>query len=499
VAQEEKDTGQGLKFQFYTRDDQAVRERLRARDYDRAVTTGLGNLDLLFGFLHEIGFFDLFDFRPQMRQRVMIPLTCQLAAYSAKVILEMSSLNQVQVDLFRDRAVLEKIGFTGLQIENGFSERGEKRHLPFHVSTLAKMLADLTLEEINDLFARQFALLGKNRFVPAGVYALDSTGLVVSPGSTYEGIGEVTRDGKKVCGYKLFVVKYVGSLRERKGPAPEIIVAAALVPINHNDSRYLVPLLEQAQKNIGPGKIKMAVIDRGFMGGENLWEVKKRLGIDFLIYSKSNMDVTDELRGRRARAREQLAQGKKPKNAWCQKDGSGEFWGFNRLHWFWTYGGAAHRRQVAADLHKKDKQVRTNTISGLVMADESGREITMLSSKRISNSFLPRDAFDCYRKRRRIENCGFRELKQGYKINRFPSRSFNGVFAHVVLTLLVFNFVTVFKTEAGDEMAELGLRRMHHNMSWLGVIVYSAPYFGILQADEILELVGAPPRKRDPP
>jgi hypothetical protein len=499
MAEEEKDTGQGLKFQFYTRDDEAVRARLRAHDYDRAVTTGLGNLDLLFGFLHETGFFSLFDFRPVMRQRVMIPLVCQLAAYSAKVIREISSLNQVQTDLFRDRALLEKLGFTGAQIENGFSERGDKRHLPFHVSTLGKLLADLTLEESNDLFARQFALLAKNRFVPTGIYALDSSKLEVSPGSTYENSGEVTRDGKRVCGYKLFVVKYVGSLRARKGPAPEIIVAAALAPINHNDSRYLVPLLEQAQKNIGPGKIKMAVIDRGFMGGENLWELKRRLGIDFLIYSKRNMDVTVELRNRRVRAREQLAQGKKPKNAWFQRDERGEYWGFNRLHWFWTYGDTAHRQQVAAGLHKKDKPVRTNTISGLVMTDGQGREITMLSSKRISGSFSPRDAFACYRKRQRIENCGFRELKQGYKINKFPSRRFNGIFAHLVLTLMVFNFVAAFKTEAGDELADLGIRRLHRHMSYLGVIVYCAPHFGILLAEEILELVGVPARKRGPP
>jgi hypothetical protein len=496
----EKETEKSLNFQFFTRNDQAVRERLRAHDYDWASCTGLGNLDILFAFLLEMDFFSLFDFRPEGRQRVMIPLIQQLSTYSAGVLCEMSSLNQIDMQLFKDRALLEKLGFTGIQIEEGYSRRSRKKHLPFNVSTLGKMLADLTLEEINDLFARQFALLAKKRFVPAGVYAVDSTDLEVSPNSQYQGIGKVLRDGKLVYGYKLFAVKYVGSLKERKNPAPGIIVAAALKPINHNDSRYLVPLLEQAQGNIGPNKVRMVVADRGFMGGENLWEVKHRLKMDFLIYSKSNMDVTAELKKRRVRASQELAGGKKPKDAWCRKDESGEFWGFNRLRWFWTYGDGAHQQQVAANLYKKNKPVKTNSVSGLLLADQRGKEITMLSSKRLSDSFQPQDGFRCYSMRQRIENAGFRELKQGYKINRFPSRKFNGVLAHVIITLLVYNFVSAYKTEVGGKIADLGLRRLHRDISYLGVIVYCAPYFGILQANELLELVGVPGKsKRAPP
>ncbi len=57
MAEEEKETGKSLNFQFFTRNDQAVRERLRAHDYDWASCTGLGNLDILFAFLMEMDFF----------------------------------------------------------------------------------------------------------------------------------------------------------------------------------------------------------------------------------------------------------------------------------------------------------------------------------------------------------------------------------------------------------------------------------------------------------
>jgi len=42
----------------------------------------------------------------------------------------------------------------------------------------------------------------------------------------------------------------------------------------------------------------MIVAVRGFFSGSNLWEVKRHFGIDFLIYSKSNMDVTKELKAK---------------------------------------------------------------------------------------------------------------------------------------------------------------------------------------------------------
>jgi len=127
MAEEEKETGKSLNFQFFTRNDQAVRERLRAHDYDWASETGLGNLDFLFSFLMEMDFFSLFDFRPEGRQRVMIPLVQLLSTYSAGVLCEMSSLNQIDTELFKDRALLEKLGFTGLQIERGvFPPQPEK-------------------------------------------------------------------------------------------------------------------------------------------------------------------------------------------------------------------------------------------------------------------------------------------------------------------------------------------------------------------------------------
>jgi len=95
-----------------------------------------------------------------------------------------------------------------------------------------------------------------------------------------------------------------------------------------------------------------------------------------------------------------------------------------------------------------------------------------------------------YKKRQHIENEGFRELKQGYKINRFPSRKFSGVYLHIIFTLLIYNFINCFKTEKGDKLAGIGLVRLHDKISWYGVIIYAYPHFGIFEIKEIAEWLG---------
>lgn len=494
MDKEEKEPEERLSWEYYTRNDGFVKDRFLAKDYDQSQACGLGNFDRLFAFLHQMDFFSLFDFRPQVRQRIMIPTVLLLSTYSAKIIYEMNSLNQVDMQLFRDRALLEKIGFTGVQIENGFSKRSQGKHLPFNVSTLGKLMPDFSAAEIESLFSNQFAILAQKKFVPHGIFAADSTPLYVSFHSKYPNTGVIVKDGKRRRGYKLITLKYVGSFSSKAKPKPEIFVAAIVVPLNESENKYLLPLLEQARKNIGPDKIKMVVVDRGFLSGENLWEVKHKYGTDFLIYSKSNMDVTKELKTRLKDARDRQRKGlPEDKDLFFQKDNEHTVYGFNKLRWFWTYGDKEHQEEMKKKIYQKEERCPTNLISGAIITrykDKYDKNITLLSSRRFSESFTPLDAICFYRKRQQIENAGFRELKQGYNIGKFPSRKFNGVFFHVLFTLLIFNFVTVFKTETGGKTATLGLRRLHRTTSFVGLILYAWPHFGLFYPNEVFGWIG---------
>jgi len=280
-------------WRYYTRDDGYVKEKFLKKDFDTIETTGVGNFDGLFTFLVEMDFFSLFNFRPSCRKRVMIPLVYLLSTYSLKVILRISSLNRIDSFLFKDRALLEMIGFNGVHFEEGFSRRNKGKHLPFNISTLGKLIGEFSITQTKDLFTNSILLLRKKGFIKKGVFAIDATPLYVSYNSSdYENTGEIIKDGKKRKGYKLITLRYVGSFKGKEAKKEEgtgVFVSGIVVPLNENESKYLIELIEEGIKNIGENKIKMIVVDRGFFSGENLWEVKRRFGIDFLIYSKSNM------------------------------------------------------------------------------------------------------------------------------------------------------------------------------------------------------------------
>jgi hypothetical protein len=67
---------------------------------------------------------------------------------------------------------------------------------------------------------------------------------------------------------------------------------------------------------------------------------------------------------------------------------------------------------------------------------------------------------ELYGKRADMENSLHRELKQGWYIEHFPSKQHQGCMAHLYLTLTLFNVACAYKTERGQELADLGIRRL---------------------------------------
>jgi len=490
-------------WRYYKKDNKRVKDRFLSKDYDTSSVTGMGCFDGLFCFLIEAGFFGLFNFRPDCRKRVMIPLAYFLSLYGLKVICELDSLNRVSTQLFRNRALLEMIGFTGVHFEKGFSARNQGRQLPFNITTMGKLFGDFSLKQTDDFFVNSLQTLAGHRFLHAGTYILDATPLYVSNSAkTYEGTGIIVKDGKKQTGYKLITLKYARAYEEKD--EPEMFVAAILVPLNHHESRYMIPIVQQAVFNIGKGRIKQVVMDRGFLDGENLYGLKYDYNIDFIIYSKSNMDVTDELKKKaedyKYRQQKQLPL---PASYLLQEDQDTQVYGFNNLQWFWTYGKAEHQQDVKEKTYKKDKNLKTHPISGGIITKYKGKEresaITFLSSKRFGKIFTPLVAVNLYKKRQYTENEGYRELKQGYNIGRFPSRKFKGIYLHTMFTLVMFNYISCYKTKKGGKIAFRGLRSLHRNMTYHGIIIYSAPYFGVFDTEEVFGWLGFKGKGLSPP
>ena len=85
-------------------------------------------------------------------------------------------------------------------------------------------------------------------------------------------------------------------------------LAMKVVKIEEYEGGFLVPLLEQAQRNLGThGRIRSIVIDRGYLDGQDLWQVQK-LDVLFVVVGKANMVVTQDAQALAKRERVQVRE-----------------------------------------------------------------------------------------------------------------------------------------------------------------------------------------------
>jgi len=74
---------------------------------------------------------------------------------------------------------------------------------------------------------------------------------------------------------------------------------AGWVEIQESEKSHALELFKIANENIGKCKIKLLLIDRGYMDGLTLWKIKHIYGADFIIPARTDMAVTQDARGLR--------------------------------------------------------------------------------------------------------------------------------------------------------------------------------------------------------
>jgi hypothetical protein len=280
-----------------------------------------------------------------------------------------------------------------------------------------------------------------------------------------------------------------------------LIVAAQVAPINRHDTNFTLDLLHQARVNVGQGVIKVLVMDRGFLDGETLWTIKQSYGVDFVIPSKDDMRVTTE-----ARAFRQQKTGDEDL-IWAERPGQGDpltgqvrLYGVKAVTAYDQYGDADHQKK----LNRKDFQ--PNPLNVIVVYEwqgktyRSGHEKVFLTSLPVDH---PLTILDTYDLRSLIENCAFRELKQGWCLAKFPKKTEQAVRGHVFLTLVIFTLTNAYRTEMGQELAQAGIRRQR--LLWAEankVLVVAGDYYAIFDLEELLIILGCQPQicwRVDPP
>src|SRR5712671_3901477 len=314
-----------LNWQVGWRDEGKVAQALYAGESidEMHHLSDAGLLDEFFVFLKELGMLEAFE---QVSltgvKRTLIPTVQFVLLYFLKVLLGGESMNELPRVLFSDLALMELVGFNAHQCENGLTKRGDasrttkKKQGPITAQCLADNICKITQEEMERLFNSMVQVLARRGWF-AGKLLVALDGSKVPTPESYEGCGKIKQTRKvKVKGQKEPVTQayyvYGWKVLVLIDVETRLPLAMKLVQIQEYEGRWLVPLLEQAQRNLGThAHIGTIVIDRGYLDGEDLWQVYQ-LGVLFVIVGKANMSVVQDAqglaKGERARIRERVVR-----------------------------------------------------------------------------------------------------------------------------------------------------------------------------------------------
>ncbi len=477
-----------LLCRYCERDDRKVAKDIREGKTDIASGTGWALMDEFFIFMQEIGFFKLLGkVEGEGYKRIMVALIRLLMTYSAKVLLGIAHLRQVPDLLFKEVSLLKMIGFTAVELRDGICNRGKGKSNPMHSKILGDMLSRLTGEECFGIFNGTVKILSKKGYIPDDAFIMDTSPLETT--KLYENCGMKKVTEKKWDRAKKKVVELVDYVYGFKigmvqGAKSRIPVSCIFSRIQIHDNNFLVEMIKQAEKNIGR-KIKLLLIDCGFLDGENLWWLHQR-GTNFITRARTNMIVSEQIRSFR--------EDKPGGGVYRAEKKDTVLIGVEGLTMYDQYGDEEHGKKA----NRKDFE--PNPINGIMVVKYRGEEYPPGKEKVFITDLPVDDPFEVLNKygmRSLIENAGFRELKQGWHIGKFPVKKENAVRAHAILTLSMYALNAAYNTDRGQKALQKGIRRSRREnfQSIHKVIIYSGDYFGIYDIEELMVILRAPPKE----
>lgn len=457
-----------LSWQLACRDDGRVAQALYAGEEIEEMheLSEAGLLDEFFVFVEEVGMMAVWE---QMQlpgvQRVLVPTVQFVLLYLLKVLFGGQSMNELPRWLFSNVALMELVGFNARQVEEGMTRRGDAQRQtkqqqgPISPQCLADNISKLSPEQMERLFNQMVqCLVAWGLLDGERIAALDGSKLPTPP--TYEGCGKLKqRRQVKVKGQKERAIEeyyvYGWKVLVLIDVQTRLPLAMKVVKIEEYEGRWLLPLLSQAQRNLAMrGHISTIVIDRGYLDGEDLWQVHRQ-GIRFVVVSKANMAVTQDAQALAKRERRQVRErvvrhghGKTAREERLRT----ELVGIEGLTTYDSYGEPEQTQSA----HRRDYEGQP--INAVVVRRWDNRvpstEGTVyLTNGPVSDPFV---VFDSYDWRSVIENGIFKEGKHPWHLGRFPKKTEAAVVVHCHFTLLVMALCSAFRLwQAHQAMAPM--------------------------------------------
>jgi len=399
--------------------------------------------------------------------------------------------------ILENEAMMKIMGFGDETIKNGLTQRGKSNQYGEGYERSSGVMASTTIIDnlarfdhngLVECFNKYIKRTSEGGIVDFGeVYILDSTIVETSP--HYPG-AEMTRRKKEddseeteiIWGFKVFILTSAMT----KTP-----IAVHITPANVADSTMLTEMVQKGIDNLPEGKIKILLIDRGFIDGAQLYNLKYKMNIDFVIPAKKTMEIYKCMVGLREMNRDNI-----------------EEWRYGKKGMSGGYickGSVSYTQYAEEPTAGFQKETNGAPINAVVVTRWRDTEISKGKEKVLLTSLETDSAtkiIGLYGQRSLIENCNFRELKQAAALNQLPQKKNSNVkktaYNHMLLCVLTLAIFTVLiQTVYSD--AELAKKKIAKNIrefqfmqrcekGKIFVLIYS--YFYIYDIDEFMLLAG---------
>lgn len=396
-----------------------------------------GFQDNFFAFLIGMRFFEICGSSyPSPRQKEEVPLWFQLAGQTQLKLHQQAAYSKLP-GLLKAGPILTRLKFNIGGEEGGFNNKNKKpREIPVDQDCIRKFFRDTNKDELNRWHNEKvIKFIQHNRGIDKqGLFLLDQTHLVVPDNVNYQGAewalvdehgqridtSEMTEEQKKglkprLC-YSLSILLHLGA------DGCVIICGYKLGGGNEDELAHGPELVRNFIKTVDKGVIKKLIMDRGYISGEFIKELKTEHNIDVVIPFRKNMNaLTDSIR---------IAKNFKKKE-----------WTVYR-----TYE-KENKKYTESVLYIGDVEEWENTglkvyVSLMKTVDPAGKE----EYWGLCTTFKPKDtleAFDLYKKRSRIEEIN-KQMKLNWHINKFSSPHESLVEAHALFTLLTYSLIQLY-------------------------------------------------------
>jgi hypothetical protein len=392
---------------------------------------------------------------------------------------EAMSLSAATDTLFEDAAVLLQLGYTAVQIQNGFNERHGKQYAeksaqsrPYHPEVLRQELQRIRVESLDAYRRHCIGVLYQRGLIRGTVYAIDGSGI----GAEMRVVGLicVQKDGPIWVNWRLRTGK-----ESEKGKEGEVVLS----------------LVDEIRELAGDQAIGWLLMDALYADGFVLANLKYGRGIEAMVRLPEDRRMYEQLYGLLRLFPERwqshtdvryLAGHKQVRQMQVAK--------MENLNDWEGFVTAAQALGVSAP-----------TLSGFaIRSDQIGKdgkpeEWALVSTSSFATAW---QGYTFWRNRWTIENGGFRELKEGWHLEAALWTFHNTVVAaaRLTFTLLAYNVAQIAKSKVAARLKARGIRKLRLALNRQfaprssPIIVFAAGAFTVLPLEELVLLLdGKPP------